>query len=158
MIVRMPLFSKIGGSFLVPTGFFHHESGSARQWGWGVHTVLGRQLSARASPPLFQWLPHLCSFFCLAWYLDSKNIQCVCVYVSLCACVCVSLCVRVCWWGWAPSTLTFYWAQQLTTATPHVIPGPTYDSCWSGYWTTLTSMQNIGYKSSWLWMYHFPCG
>ena len=26
MIVRVPLFSKIGGSLLVPTGFFHHES------------------------------------------------------------------------------------------------------------------------------------
>lgn len=38
---------------------------------------------AGASPLLFQWLPHLCSFFCLARYPDTKDIH-----------VCVRACTR----------------------------------------------------------------
>lgn len=106
--------------FLVPTGFSHHESGNAHQWGWGHSLYLGD--SSQPGPHLYfsNDFPVFAHFFCSAWYPDSKDIMCVvCKHLHLC----------VCWRGWAPSTLT-YWASQMTTATPHVMSGQIYDSCW----------------------------
>lgn len=72
----------------------------------------------------------------------------------LCASTCICVCVGV--GGTLNSDLLLGLTDDHCHTSRHIRP-----NIWlllRGYWTTLTSTQNIGYCSSWLWMDHFPGG